>query len=190
MNTIGKLGIFTATGCAALLAVSIGAFGQSGPPFGQAEDTEYAAKLWSTMADMGLAGVSGDNVVRGFPYEGIEPHGFVLDTLYATATIDGHTGALVVKRNYGPEGVSVEEVQADAAGHLAAVTVMFRREEGYDSENRDWFWAKYLADGSLDKNPAGIELAGRVAKGNEEAGCIACHTAAGEDMLYTTDHIR
>jgi hypothetical protein len=173
-----------------LFALAGAASGQSGPPFGQAEDTDYAAKLWSVMEDKGLAGVSGENVVRGFPYEGAEPHGFVLDTLYSTATIDGHSGALVVKRNYGPEGVSVEEVQADAAGHLAAITVMFKREDGYDAENANWFWAKYLSDGSLDKNPAGIELAGRVVKGNAEAGCIACHTGAGDDLLFTTDHIQ
>ncbi|WP_223385488.1 cytochrome P460 family protein [Oricola cellulosilytica] len=185
-NLIATLAI----GGVAVLGVTGGVYGQSGPPFGQAEDTDYAAKLWSVMEEMGLAGVTGENVIRGFPYEGIEPHGFVLDTLYATATIDGHSGALVVKRNYGPEGVSVEEVQADAAGHLAALTVMFKREDGYDDENRNWFWAKYLPDGSLDKNPAGVELAGRVVKGNAEAGCIACHASAGDDMLYTTDHIQ
>ena len=48
--------------------------------------------------------------------------------------------------------------------HLGAVTVMFRREAGYDAQNKNWFWAKYLPDGSLDKNPNGMQLAGRVAK--------------------------
>jgi len=61
---------------------------------------------------------------------------------------------------------------------------MFKREAGYDEENRDWFWAKYLPDGALDRNPAGIELAGRVAKGMD-AGCIACHTALGGEDLET-----
>ena len=58
---------------------------------------------------------------------------------------------------------------------------------GYDPDNKDWFWAKYLPDGSLDKNPAGMQLAGMVAKG-KPAGCIACHTAApGGDMVFTSD---
>ena len=180
-----------ASGLGAFAVAAVAAFGTQAqtPPFGQEEDTSYAAMLWEVMEQQGVGSVSGDNVVRGFPYEGAEPHGFVLDTLYVNATVDGHTGALVVKRNYGPEGVSVEEVQANAEEHLGSVTVMFKREDGYDDENANWFWAKYLPDGTLDKNPAGLELAGRVAKGNEEAGCIACHTGAGEDLLFTTDHI-
>jgi len=40
----------------------------------------------------------------------------------------------------------------------------------------------------LDKNPKGMQLAGRVAKGAEK-GCIACHgSAPGDDYLFTTDN--
>ncbi|KPP84625.1 MAG: hypothetical protein HLUCCO07_05865 [Rhodobacteraceae bacterium HLUCCO07] len=72
-------------------------------------------------------------------------------------------------------------------GHHAAHTVMFRREAGYDPDNADWFWVKYLPDGSLDKNPSGTPLAGRVGKGMDE-GCIACH-AGVEDYVFTSDHL-
>lgn len=162
------------------------AFGQS-PPFGNPEDIDYAGKVWAAMGD---ANFTGPDAVRAFPYEGIEPHGFVLETFYTKVTVGGHTGDLVIKRNYGPEGVEVEEVQENATAHLAAITVMFKREAGYDADNKDWFWAKYLPDGSLDKNPKGMQLAGRVAKG-ADAGCIACHTnAPGENYLFTTDHIK
>ena len=155
-------------------------------PFGNQEDQDYAAQLWEALNEARLAG---DDAIDTVPYEGLEPHGFVLETLYATATLDGHTGDLIVKRNYGPEGVSVAEVQGARGEHLAAVTVMFRREAGYDPETNDWFWAKYLPDGSLDQNPAGVPLAGRVAKG-ADAGCIACHTGAGEsDFTFTTDAV-
>ena len=45
----------------------------------------------------------------------------------------------------------------------------------------------YRADGTLDKNPKGMQLAGRVAKGAAK-GCIACHTAApGGDMVFNND---
>ncbi|MBL4645389.1 MAG: cytochrome P460 family protein [Rhizobiales bacterium] len=155
-------------------------------PFGNPEDTSYAETLWQTMLDANMAG---DDAIRSFPYEGTEPHGFVLETFYTKATINGHTGDLVIKRNYGPEGVSVEEVQEDAKKHLAAITVMFKREAGYDTENKDWFWAKFLPDGSLDKNPKGMQLAGKVAKGNSEAGCIACHSN-DDDYIFTTNHIK
>lgn len=167
---------------------AVAVFGQSAP-FGNAEDIDYAEQLWTIMQERGVAGVDDDQVIRGFPYAGTEPHGFVLDTLYLKATIDGHLGDLVVKRNYGPEGVSVQEVQNDATSHLSAITIMFKREAGYDEENADWFWAKYLPDGTLDQNGNGMQLAGRVAKGMD-AGCIACHTGAGEDRLFTTDHIQ
>jgi hypothetical protein len=77
----------------------------------------------------------------------------------------------------------------DPSKHLGAVTVMFKREDGYDADNQNWFWAKYLPDGSLDKNPKGMQLAGRVAKG-ADAGCIACHsTAEGDDYLFTSNGV-
>ncbi len=76
---------------------------------------------------------------------------------------------------------------ADPGKHLGAITVMFRREAGYDEDNQNWFWVKYLPDGSLDKNAKGMALAGMVAKG-ADVGCIACHSG-DEDYLFTTDAI-
>lgn len=151
-----------------------------GAPFGTARDAEYAAKIWEAMEAQNLVG---DSVMMSFPYEGIEPHGMLLETFYSSADIDGHRGELIVKRNYGPEGVEIDQVLNNPKDHLAAITVMFRREEGYDADNANWFWVKYLPDGTLDKNPKGIELAGRVAKG-ADAGCIACH-AAEDDYVFT-----
>ena len=152
--------------------------------FGTEADAAYADLLWQVMEASKLVG---DGAVMATPYEGGPPHGVMLETFYTTATIDGHSGDLIVKRNYGPEGVTAEEVLADPGTHLAAVTVMFRREEGFDADNQDWFWVKYLADGTLDKNPGGVQLAGRVAKGADQ-GCIACHSGV-EDYVFTSDHI-
>lgn len=154
------------------------------PPFGSQEDVADAAAVWEAMEALRLAG---PGAIGAFPYEGIEPHGFVLETLQVVTEIGSHEGWLFVKRNYGPEGVSVEEMQADPEGHLAAVTVMFKREAGYDPENADWFYAKYLPGGEVEPNPAGVPLAGRVGKGMEE-GCIPCHAGAG-DFLFTTDAV-
>ncbi|WP_412504639.1 hypothetical protein [Roseovarius sp. SYSU LYC5161] len=169
---------------AALSLTAGGALAQDAP-FGTEADTAYAEQVWTAMEEMNLAG---DGMVRSFPYAGVAPHGMMLETFYTTATVGGHTGDLVVKRNYGPEGVSANDVLADPDTHLGAVTVMFRREDGYDPDNADWFWAKYLPDGSLDKNPKGMALAGRVAKGANQ-GCIACHVGGGPDMLFTSDHL-
>ncbi len=169
---------------AGALALGLASSGVAQAPFGDPESVAYADKLWSALESSGLAG---DGAVVSKAYEGREPHGAVLDTIDATLTIDGHTGAAIVKRNYGGEGVSVSKV-ADAPGTwLKAVTVMFKRESGYDLDNADWFWAKFLPDGALDKNATGMALAGRVAKGAAK-GCIACHRAApGGDYVFNHD---
>lgn len=155
-------------------------------PFGSEADAAYAKLLWDVMTASKLAG---PGMIRSAPYEGTDPHGMMLETFYTTATIEGHTGDLIVKRNFGPEGVSADEVLADPDKHLGAYTVMFRREAGFDPEDKDWFWIKFLPDGSLDKMPNGMPMAGQIAKGMAE-GCIACHKGGGEDMVFTSDYLK
>jgi hypothetical protein len=175
-----KKGFFAAV---AVLGLSAGAVSAQ-MMFGGEKDQAYAAEIWTAMGAMNL---TGDNMMRSAPYEGTDPHGMMLETFYTQATIGGHTGALIVKRNFGPEGVTADQVLAEPGKHLGAITVMFQRDKGYDPDNQNWFWVKYLPDGSLDKNPKGMALAGMVAKGMD-VGCIACHSAApGEDYIYTTD---
>ena len=167
---------------AALMAAPLAA--QDAAPFGGEAETAYAAELWQIMIDANLAG---EGAIMAFPYPGTDPHGMMLETFYTKASVDGHDGALVIKRNYGPEGVSENEVLSDPKTHLGAVTIMFQREEGYDPDTNNWFYAKYLPDGTLDQNPAGMSLAGLVGK-DADAGCIACHqSASGDDFLFTTD---
>lgn len=171
------------------LVVGLGSFAAvaQDAPFGTDAEITYASLLWDLMETDKLVG---EGAIHAVPYAGTEPHGMMLETFYSTATLNGHRGRLVVKRNYGPEGVTGDAVLMDPAGHLAAVTVMFQREEGYDADNQNWFWAKYLPDGTLDKSPDGMQLAGRVAKG-AETGCIACHSAAdGGDYLFTSNSMK
>ena len=163
-----------AAGLAATASLAVNSAYSQMAPFGGEEDVNYSKQLWTALVDARLAG---DGAIRTKPYEGTEPHGFVLETLYGTVTVNGHTGTAIVKRNYGPEGLTPDQVSDDPSRKPAAVTVMFFREKGYDADNKDIFWVKYLADGSLDKNPKGMMLAGKVAKG-ADAGCIACHSGA------------
>ncbi|MFC6488697.1 cytochrome P460 family protein [Nitratireductor sp. GCM10026969] len=149
------------------------------PPFGDDTDTTYAETLWSALTEASLAG---EEAIQAKPYEGTEPHGAVLQTLWTDIEVEGQEGMVVVKRNYGPAGISIEEVANNPGDSLASVTVMFRREEGYAPESGNWFWAKYLPDGSLDQTPEGVPLAGQA------TGCISCHSEAeGGDFLYTMD---
>ncbi|MDP2645760.1 MAG: cytochrome P460 family protein [Desulfobacterales bacterium] len=153
-------------------------------PFGNPDDVAYAETLWNVLVKFKLAG---RGMINSVPYTGQDPHGAILESLDRNITVNGHTGAVIVKRNYGGKDVSKAAVANNPAKYLMAVTVMFKRERGYDPENKDWFWAKFKPDGSLDANPKGMKLAGRVAKGMPQ-GCIACHKAAqGGDYVFGHD---
>lgn len=169
-------------GCA---AGNIGA--AAGPPFGGPDDVKFAGDLWTALAKQKLVG---KNAIATYPYEGTPPHGKMLEYLESVATVQGVTGTVIVKKNYRGEGEAEElehKILADRLKNLASVTVMFKRKAGYDPENQDWFWVKYKPDGSLLKNPKGMMLAGRVAKGLSQ-GCIACHKGApGGDYVFTHD---
>jgi hypothetical protein len=158
------------------------------PPFGSETDVAFATRVWAAMQAQGLG--SGPDALRTVLYEGTDPHGMQLETFFSSAEVDGRVGDLVVKRNYGPAGVDPDLVRADPEKYLGSLTVMFRREAGFDEETKNWFWVKFLPDGSLDKNPKGRPLAGLVAKG-ASAGCIACHGSAdGGDFVFTSNAYR
>ena len=144
------------------------------PPFGNAEDIDYAKQLWLKMEARGL------NSTPANLYVGGPPHGPVREVL--EAVIDGKR--IIAKRNFGGEGISVEAVSQNRAAFLKAVTVMAKREDGYDAKNGNWFWVKYKPNGNLHTNAKGMKLAGRVAKGMDK-GCIACHqSASGNDLVF------
>ncbi len=158
----------------------------SAAPFGEAEDITYSQNLWSTLVK---AGYVGPNSIMSQPYTGTPPHGKILDTFDGTATVNGTTGAVIIKRNYGGPDASIDKVANSPATYLKAVTVMFKR-SGFDPEDKDWFWVKFKPDGTLHENEKGMKLAGKVAKGKPK-GCIACHKAApGGDFVFKHDRIK
>ena len=151
-------------------------------PFGGKNSVAYSQQLWDALSAAKLAG---PNAKPDGVYKGTHPHGAMLETLYSKVTVNGHTGDVIVKRNYGGKNITAADVSGNRAKYLKAVTVMFKREAGYDSADQDWYWAKFKPDGSLHTNPKGMMLAGRVAKGMP-VGCISCHKAApGGDFLFT-----
>jgi hypothetical protein len=137
-------------------------------PFGGEKDVAFAKELWEKLEVAKL------NSTPATPYVGGPPHGPVREIL--EGKIDGKR--VIVKRNYGGEGVSVENVKKDRSKYLKAVTVMIKK-DGYDPKNNDWYWAKYKADGSLHATPKGAKIAGKF------PGCIACHqSASGGDLVF------
>lgn len=152
-------------------------------PVGTPDDIAYAQRLWSTMERERLVGP--DATPDDPFFAGAEPHGMVIEVLARSVAVHGHRGFVVVKRNYAGPGVSEARVRADRTRFLTAVTVMFRREAGYDPDNLDWFWVKYRPDGTLfEAEIAGQTraLAGRLVKGEtpqDNGGCLWCHRSAG-----------
>ncbi len=154
---------------------------QQEKPFGGAEDVAFAKKVWKA-----IDGYEDWKLTTPI-YPGQSPHGKFL-RLYSTwVKIGDKSYPIIIKDNYGGRGVTKEAIQADREKWLKAVTIMLQREAGYDSDNQNWFWAKYGTDGTIEKNPMGMQLAGRVAKGMDK-GCISCHSqAAGKDFLFSND---
>ena len=154
---------------------------QEGPPFGGSKDVAFANDLWKA-----IEGYEDWKLTTPI-YPGQSPHGKFL-RLYSTwVKIGDRSYPIIIKDNYGGRGVTPEGIEKDPKAWLAAVTIMLQREEGYDTDNQNWFWVKYGKDGSVLKNEGEMLLAGRVAKGKPK-GCIACHTQAkGDDYLFSND---
>lgn len=138
-------------------------------PFGGSLEVAYSKLLWEKMEAIGL------NSTPANLYIGGPPHGAVREVL--EGKIDGKR--IIVKRNYGGEGVALDTVAKDRAKYLKAVTIMIKMPEGYDKKNNDWYWVKYKADGTLHTTPKGDKIAGKF------PGCISCHnSASGADLVF------
>lgn len=166
-------------------AVTAGSAFAVAKPFGNPVDITDGDHLWKHLT---AARLVGENSFRPMPYETAPPHGGIVETMDGMLTVNGHTGIVIVKKNFGErDKTTLEQVANQPNKYLTSITVMFKREKGYDADNKDWFWAKYAPGGTLMKNPKGMALAGRVAKGKPK-GCIACHSLApGGDMVYIHD---
>ncbi|MFC1718255.1 cytochrome P460 family protein [Candidatus Poribacteria bacterium] len=155
-------------------------------PFGGDADVAFANKLWE-----GIEGYT-EWPIKSKVYVGQSPHGAYLRMYYNVVNLDGKPYHIIIKDNYMGKDAAGNEVDLETVAkspqkYLAAVTPMVQREDGYDSDNNDWFYAKFNPDGTIAKNPKDMLLAGRVAKGMD-AGCIACHKAAkGNDYLFVND---
>lgn len=141
----------------------------------QDDGAAFAGQLWEQLVNQRLVG---PDSIAAVPYlrEG-QAHGPTLVSLISTATVGDVTGEVIVKRSYGGEDATRENIIADPAGSLQNITVMFKR-AGYDPENEDWFWAMYTPDGSVGEME-GAAVAGKVAM------CTGCHAQApGGDYLF------
>lgn len=82
-------------------------------------------------------------------------------------------GSIIVREEYG-----------DDPKEPLSVSVMYRA-KGTDPKNNDWYWLKFLPNGTVAKTPpeaSGRPIIGRV------ASCIECHKkAVGADLVFSND---
>ena len=150
-------------------------------PFGTEADVTFANDAWQA-----IEGYE-DWLIKSDYYEGQKPHGEILRTYFSIIHINGNSYHTIVKDNFGGKDADVETVSKNPDKYLKVVTIMVKREDGYDPDNNNWFWVKYSAGGEILKNDKGMALAGRVAKGMN-TGCIACHSGAeGNDYVFFND---
>lgn len=111
---------------------------------------------------------------KGKNYPGGEPHGSTLTTYLNPAAFgavsggaDGMpAGAIIVKENYMPDGM------------LGAITTMYKV-PGYNADAADWYWVKFMPDGSVDMDGMAQGKVGM---------CISCHSGkADNDYVMTAD---
>lgn len=148
---------------------------EPGPEVSEAPEalpgTADAAELWTYLTDSDYQSWPlwpG----KGERYPGGDPHGSTLTT-YTNATTAGALeagsgslpgGSIIVKENYMP------------SGELEAITTMYKV-EGYNPDAGDWYWVKFLPDGTVDMDG--------MAQG-KVPGCIACHSGkADNDYIFT-----
>lgn len=109
--------------------------------------------------------------------EGAAPHGEFVRT-YANKTASGDPkslpyGSILVAENYDKDKKTLRDV-----------SVMYRS-KGADPQHGDWYWLKYLPDGSIARTP---EKEGKKAIAGKVASCIECHSKAeGKDLVYSND---
>ena len=161
----------------------LGSFQLYAGKFGNPDDVQFAKIVWQAMSKASLVG---ESAFVSQPYKGFPPHGIVLDTIEGEFSMANQQGILIIKRNYGGEK-EPKQVMENPAKYLKAVTIMFRKESGYDPGNGDWFYVKYSPQGKVLKDPKGVSLAGRV--GAPGVGdCIGCHIGApGKDFVFGHD---
>jgi len=160
--------------------------------FSGSADVLFAHQLWQAMEAKHLVGKQSIPLTPFFG--GAKPHGMILEIYHHKLTVGNHKGFLILKRNYNGKGVSVKTVSRNRKKYLTSITIMYKREAGYDEANLNFFWARYKPDGSLfTKEMSGrkLQLAGRLIKGKDRAsnkGCLYCHASAGGgDYIFYPD---
>jgi len=82
-------------------------------------------------------------------------------------------GAILVMENYAEDHKKLEDI-----------TIMYRV-KGTDPGHYDWYWLKYLPNGTVARTP---EKEGKKPIAGKVASCIECHSkAGGKELTFSND---
>lgn len=169
-----------ALGVLAFIEMTVVRAGDEPAGYGLTADVAFAERLWVALEQEHWVGPS-RRVIAAQPGE--RPHGSMQQIAKGTLEVDGRSSRVLVKANHRGLNLTAMQIRQHPNLYLSGYAVMFRRETGYDPVNRDWFWAAFDRNGSIEmfENKA---IAGRVDTGATN-GCIGCHRKKGGRDLET-----
>jgi len=161
----------------AVLAQGSGSSRATPTPPRQQTPQEFAATLWGYINREKAPYRQWVVMETPAPDTVTDPHGAGGRTFLNDVADKDHQklgyGAILVREEFG----------ADAEKPIA-VSVMYRA-KGTDPKNNDWYWLKFLPDGSVAKSAP--EAGGRLILGRVNS-CIECHQKSeGTDLVFLND---
>ena len=156
-------------------------------PFGNDGEIVEAEELFSQARDQNYSKLTNSNwqlfPTTTNPVASDAPHGAGFASIFVNSTFaksadksNPDVGSVIIKNNLD------SEVLTD----IDSITMMVKKEDGYDPEHHNWFWAKLDPQGNVAANPMGVMLAGRVGTTEGEgAACLGCHQQDSSDFIIT-----
>ena len=173
----------------ALVSLSLAGCGdddEDEAPFGTADEVSQAETLIAA-----AKGENYDQLMNGWelfpgkinPTTSGAPHGNGFASIFVDSTFAGSSD----KANPDEDSIIIKHnLKSESLTDLDSITVMVKMEAGFDTEHKDWFWAKLSPAGEVQSNPDNIKLAGRIGSTEgEKPGCIGCHSQDANDYIVT-----
>lgn len=135
---------------------------------------EFHSSFWNHIVKKDAAYNTWDKITSDRPLEGVEnPHGTTSKT-YANKVAADDSKSL-------PNGSVLVREDYDANRKRQSISVLYRVKD-YDKDHGNWYWIKYLENGTVARGADDKPIAGKV------GSCIECHgKAGGKDFVFSND---
>lgn len=135
---------------------------------------EFYSSFWSFIVKKDAAYNTWNVIKLETSAEGVEnPHSTTSQTYANKVAADDSKelpmGSILIREDY------------DANRKRQSISVMYRIKD-YDKDHGNWYWIKYLENGTVARGSDNKPIAGKV------ASCIECHgKASGKDFVFSND---